>query len=543
MLTALLSRAHNQGVGLRQLFQALDQLGQVLAILCLHSHLHNRGHAVLHVSDVVGILQRGDGSGLQDVLVHSDQRHGVATWHILDLLCRSAHHQHCSLDVLHVQVLLGARLVVRSLDAHLLACGDGAREHSPEGIEAALVGGGHHLGHVHHQGASRIARADAVGGRIIHGALVQVLHSVLLGCSRGRQLGDNHCQQCVGGIDPDLHCALHQRLTSQRLLVALQHNAQGAHHLLVLLLVIVHDGPHQLINGSHDELAESTLQRLCAPFWLLHVGPDLLLGIEERISPHPLHHLLLLHAHLRGIDLGETLRSKTPSMQTTAECNGALLRCHLHIAHQRIVVGGNDHVHVLNGISEPGVHVLCLHLQLKDAAVHLVDKQARPNTLLQRLTQHGLRLHSTTFNAVNHHHGSVGDSQGCRHLRGEVNVARRIDQIDQVGNRALAILFVMLEIQGHPCALDCHTSLLFICPGVSEASITCSFGRDDSRLADQRVSQGGLAVIHVCNHTHGADVIRLIHDGAHLVHGEVRHGCEWLSRDPSFYVAAPRSAA
>mmetsp|Transcript_65542 Transcript_65542/g.104272 ORF Transcript_65542/g.104272 Transcript_65542/m.104272 type:complete len:235 (-) Transcript_65542:73-777(-) len=62
VLAALLGGADHQGVRLGQLLQTLHQLWKVLAILCLHSHLHNRRHAVLHVSDVVGILERGDGS-------------------------------------------------------------------------------------------------------------------------------------------------------------------------------------------------------------------------------------------------------------------------------------------------------------------------------------------------------------------------------------------------------------------------------------------------------------------------------------------------
>jgi len=41
------------------------------------------------------------------------------------------------------------------------------------------------------------------------------------------------------------------------------------------LLVIIHDGTHQLIDRSHDELAEGTLQRLSAALWLLHIGPNL----------------------------------------------------------------------------------------------------------------------------------------------------------------------------------------------------------------------------------------------------------------------------
>ena len=36
---------------------------------------------------------------------------------------------------------------------------------------------------------------------------------------RGGQLGHDHCQQRVRGVDPNLHRALHQRLASERLLV------------------------------------------------------------------------------------------------------------------------------------------------------------------------------------------------------------------------------------------------------------------------------------------------------------------------------------
>mmetsp|Transcript_42537 Transcript_42537/g.101379 ORF Transcript_42537/g.101379 Transcript_42537/m.101379 type:complete len:426 (+) Transcript_42537:1066-2343(+) len=416
VLSALLGSAHHQWVRLGQLLQALHQLGQVLAILGLHRNLDNRRHAVLHVGNVVGILQIGDGARLQDVLIHADKGDSVATRHILDLLSGPAHHQDCSLDVLHMQVLLGPGLVVRTLDSHLLSRGNGAREHAAKGVEAALVRGGNHLGDVHHQRACRIAAANAVGRRIIHGTLVQVLHAVLLGLPGGGQLGHDHAQQSVRGIDPDLHGSLHERLASQGFLVALQHNAQGAHHLLILLLVIIHDGPHQLVDGAHDELAESSLQRLSATLRLHHVGPHLLLGIEERVAPHALHHLLLLHAHLGGIDLGKALSGEAPSVKAAAKRHSALLWGHLHITHQGIVVGGNDHVHVLDGLSEARIHVLGFHLQLQNAAIHLVHEEAWPHSLLQSLSQHRLRLHSAAFNAIHHDHGAVCDSQGCCHL-------------------------------------------------------------------------------------------------------------------------------
>ena len=351
-----------------------------------------------------------------------------------------------------MQVLLAAWFVVWALDANLLSGCNGAREDSAEGVESALVRSGDHLRNIHHQRTCRITATDALGCGIIHRALVQVLHSVLLSCSGGRQLGHNHGQQGVGGVDPNLHGSLHQGLSSEGFLITLQDNAQGAHHLLILLLVIIHDGTHKLIDWAHDKLAEGTLQRLSAAFWLLHIGPDLLLGIEEGVTPHALHHLFLLNTHLLRIDLGKSLSGEAPSMQTAAKCDSTLLRLHLHITHQRIIVGGNNHVHILNGIAETRVHVLCFHLQLQNATVHFVHKQAGPHTLLKSLAQHSLGLDSTALNAINDHHRTIGDSKSCSHFRGEVDVTWGVNQVDQVRNSSLAILLIVFEVQGHSLA-------------------------------------------------------------------------------------------
>ena len=78
------------------------------------------------------------------------------------------------------------------------------------------------------------------------------------------------------------------------------------------------------------------------------------------------------------------------------------------------------------------------------------------------------------------------------------------------------------------CALDGHTTFLLICAGVCEACIACSLGGDDAGLTNQGIGQGGFSMVHVRDHTHGTDVIRLIHDLSHLVHREVRHR-DWRS--------------
>mmetsp|Transcript_7859 Transcript_7859/g.18043 ORF Transcript_7859/g.18043 Transcript_7859/m.18043 type:complete len:263 (+) Transcript_7859:1073-1861(+) len=262
MLSTFLCGAHNQWVGLREFLEALNELWQVLAILDLHCHLHHWRHAVLHVRDVVSGVQRGDGSRLEDVGVNTHQGHRVATRHIRNLLGGAAHHQHRPLDVLDVEVLLAANLVVLALDPHLLARGNGAAEDTAKCVETTLVACGHHLGHVHHQRSVRLASTDGISGFVIHGTLVQILHAVLLCLPGRRKLCDYHGQQRVSSVNPDLHRPLHQGLPSQLPVVALQGDAQGAHHFLVLGLVIVHDGTHELVDRTHDKLAEGTRQRL-----------------------------------------------------------------------------------------------------------------------------------------------------------------------------------------------------------------------------------------------------------------------------------------
>jgi hypothetical protein len=162
-------------------------------------------------------------------------------------------------------------------------------------------------------------------------------------------------------------------------------------------------------------------------------------------------------------------------------------------------------------------------LQLEDASINLVDKEARLHTLGQRLTEHGLGLHRAAFNAIHHNHCSIGNSESGGHLRGEINVSWGINQVDQVRLGALAILRIVLEVQGHASGFDGHASLLLIGTGVGESSITSCLRGDDTGLANQRIRESGLSVIDVRNHGHGTDVVRFVHDSSDLVDGEIRH--------------------
>src|SRR5262249_50662420 len=138
-------------------------------------------------------------------LIDAHESDHVACAHGSDALHIRAHHQTCALNALQRQVILLTRPVVWTLEAHLLAsidCTSGqtlkkpseqhgtmnnkqlgaltsAREDTSESVEALLVRGGHHLAHVQHQGAVRIAVADGLCDLVILRAGVQILAAVL----------------------------------------------------------------------------------------------------------------------------------------------------------------------------------------------------------------------------------------------------------------------------------------------------------------------------------------------------------------------------
>ena len=60
--------------------------------------------------------------------------------------------------------------------------------------------------------------------------------------------------------------------------------------------------------------------------------------------------------------------------------------------------------------------------------------------------------------------------------------------------------------------LDGNTSLLFVFTCVCKSRLSRSLGGNDANLTDKGIGECRLAVIHVSDHTHVADVSPLVHD-------------------------------
>merc|ERR1719454_2738869 len=319
VLSRLLNHALHHGIGLGQTLQTFDQLGQISRILGLDSNPDNRGDRELHLLHVVGLLKGGDGTSLDEELINTDQATDVASRHILNGFDTAAHHENGPLDGLLVQVGLLSGDKVGSHNPCLLSSGHLTREDTSKGVESALVRCRHHLGHAHHKWSIGVTVLDAHAGGVIVRSLVEKLSPVLLGSDGGGKVDDDHLENSVTSRQPVPHHTLHQGLAFQLLLLGLQHVlhqltvgcGQLAQQLLGLLLLEVHDGVEDHVDGVEDVHAEGAFVVVG-----LLLAPLLCLGVEEGLTPDLLHHLVSVDTELVGVHLSKLLQGESPSVQS-----------------------------------------------------------------------------------------------------------------------------------------------------------------------------------------------------------------------------------
>ena len=428
VLTGLLSVADDQGVGLGELAETFDELGQVGGVLNIDGDTHDGGDGELHDTDVVSLLVVGDGTLLGEVLIDTDETDGVTARHIGDSLDLTGHHEDGSLDVLDGEIGLGARLVVGSHDSDLLASGDGTGEDTAESEETTTIRGRDHLGDEDHEGTFLVALLDGLTANIINGTLVKVSSSVLLGLLGGGELHDDHLEEGLSGVNPLLADDLHEILTATLLLLGVEANVELVKHVPDLFELGVHACADQVDDGGHEELAEST-----GELTFVLGGEALLGGGEVVVTPEFLHELINRDLELFGVETGEVGQGEGPTEEGGTESNGTVGGVYLlGLTHIVTLVGGDNDVSVLNDTLEVLVHSLTIDLELEDTTVDLVDEEDGLDLLTEGLTEHGLSLHAHTFDVIDDDESTIGNTEGSSDLSGEIDVTGGIDQVDEV---------------------------------------------------------------------------------------------------------------
>ena len=70
-------------------------------------------------------------------------------------------------------------------------------------------------------------------------------------------------------------------------------------------------------------------------------------------------------------------------------------------------------------------------MQLQESTIDLVDDTDGLDTLTKGLAKHSLSLDADTFDTVDDDQGTISDTKSGSDLRREVDVAGRVDQVDQ----------------------------------------------------------------------------------------------------------------
>jgi hypothetical protein len=415
VLTRVGDVGEDAGVGLGETLETFDELGQILGVLDLDGTLDDGGDGELHNLEVVGSLVGGESTRLEQELVNTDKTENVTSRHVLNGLDETTHHEDGTLDSLDEKILLLARNVVGTLDTDLETGLDGTREDTTESVETTLIGSGHHLGDVQHEGTVGVTVTDTDGVDIVMGTLVQRLHTVSL-CGNGRRKVENHhLEKSVGSGKELPHDDLEKLLALEILLIAGKLDLKLLEKSWDLIGLVVHDRVEDAENGVQDELVESTLEVLTLVG--ANLGPLLGLGVEERITPETLAHLVLVDTELLGVTGGKLADGESPAVETGTEGNGTLFGVDLDITKSLVVVGGNDDVDGLDDTREVLVQILLGELELEKSAVHLVDDNNRLNALTKSLTKHGLGLDADTLNGVDDDERTVGNTESSSDLR------------------------------------------------------------------------------------------------------------------------------
>ncbi|MES1918466.1 hypothetical protein MHBO_000431 [Bonamia ostreae] len=150
------------------------------------------------------------------------------------------------------------------------------------------------------------------------------------------------------------------------------------------------------------------------------------------VSPEALRVVIYRNVRLLRVHLCELGDRKAPRVRSRPEPDVSLERVHFH-RHFDVFVRADYHVHALDYFPEILIRVFEVNFSLDENAVDFVEEEHRADSFGYCLPQHRLRLDAHALDAVDDDQRAVGDAQSGGHFGRKVDVARRVDEVDELG--------------------------------------------------------------------------------------------------------------
>ena len=273
--------------------------------------------------------------------------------------------------------------------------------------------------------------------------------------------------------------------TGQRLVRA---ELRGGHRVADLDLARVLHRAHEVADLSGGETVDRLLAgREDADF--VDRGRDV--RAHERDALAGLH-AAVHHAHV-GDHAAELVEHAVEHERAQGRVRAARLR-RRDALHDRLEHLGTPHARLR-------AHLAAHLLHVGAGEVHLVEDGHDLEVRVHREVgvRHGLRLHA--LRGVHHEERALAGAHRTAHLVGEVHVAGRVEEVEEVG---LTILGVVLH--RHRMALDRDAALALEVHGV-EGLLLQLARADGVRELEDAVRQRGLAMVHMRDDAEVADVV------------------------------------
>ena len=163
-------------------------------------------------------------------------------------------------------------------------------------------------------------------------------------------------------------------------------------------------------------------------------------------------------------------------------------------------------VDLFDGLRESCHHVFGGDLKFVDETIHLVDEQNRLDLLFEGLANHCFCLGHGSFNRTSKNEAAVNSTHGTCDVATKVDVAWRIDEVDQV------VCSLDSVDHGSGCCVDgdATSGLLFV-----EVQNTCGasqFVGHHSCACDEVVGKRGLTVVNVSSDAQVPDLRKNVHN-------------------------------